>query len=306
MKKIFIFSLIIFSVTSIFAQNDVQYTQFFFNKLAFNPAYAGSREALTLGASYRHQWEGIAGAPRTMTAYAHFPFINKRQGAGLSITADKVGKVNTINVDLSYAYRIPVGDKGNIGLGLTGRVEHGRIDWTKAEINDAGDTRIPDAGESFTIPNFGAGIYYSNPNLYVGFSAPQLLKNTLYKNDFYQGRNISDLRSYYLMGGVTTKLSSQVIFRPSVMLSYNPNAPFEIDMNASFIFMKALWLGASYRLGDSVDGIVQYQFSPQFKAGVAVDLTLSELQSYTTGTFEFLMEYTFWFNNEQLQHLRFF
>lgn len=291
---------------SIFAQYDVQYTQFFFNKLAFNPAYAGSREALTLGATYRHQWEGLTGAPRTMSAYAHMPFLNKRQGVGLSVTSDKIGKVDVMYADLSYAYHIPVGDKGKIGLGLAGRIEYGKIDWTKAEINDVADPTIPLSAESFTSPNFGAGIYYSNPTFYLGFSAPQLMKNTLFQSDFYNGKQVPDVRSYYLMGGVTANLNSNIMFRPSAMISFNPNAPFELDVNASFLFMKALWLGASYRLGDSVDGIVQYQFSPQFKAGVAVDLTMSELKSYTTGTVELLMEYTFWFDNEQLQHLRFF
>lgn len=306
MKKIFLFSISVLCATSIFAQYDVQYTQFFFNKLAFNPAYAGSREALTLGATYRHQWEGIVGAPRTMSAYAHLPFLNKRQGAGLSVTSDKIGIVDILYADVSYAYRIPVGDKGKIGLGLSGRIEYGQIDWTQSELNEAGDTRIPDVAESFTAPNFGAGIYYSNPNFYVGFSAPQLLKNTLFKGDFYKNESSSDVRTYYLMGGLTAKLNNNIIFRPAAMLSLNPNAPFELDVNASFLLMKALWVGASYRWGDSIDGVIQYQFSPQFKAGFALDFTTSELQSYTSGTLELLIEYTFWYDNEQLQHLRFF
>ena len=288
------------------AQYDVQYSQFFFNKLAFNPAYAGSRDALTLGAVYRHQWSGIDGAPRTASAYVHMPFMKNRQGAGLSLTSDKIGIINLMYADISYAYRIPLGAKSTLGLGLSGRFEYGQINWEEAQINDFGDTSVPAAGENFTTPNFGAGIFYSNPNFYIGFSVPQLLKNGLFNSEFYNGRSGSDVRTYYLMSGFTAKLNSNVWFRPNAMLSYNPNAPLELDLNASFLLMQSLWIGASWRLDDSIDGIIQYQFSPQFKAGVAMDFTTSELQKYTNGTLEFLVEYTFWYGNDKLQHLRFF
>lgn len=288
------------------AQNDIQYTQFFFNKLAFNPAYAGSRQALTFGATYRHQWAKIDGAPRTFSGYVHAPFWEKKSGVGLSITSDRIGYFNVTNATLSYAYRMQVGDNGKLGIGLSGRLENGRINWNEVQSTEIGDNRIPADGDSFTSPNFGAGIFYSNPNFYVGFSAPQLLANTYFEGEYYQNNSTGEFRTYYLMAGVVAKLSKNVYFQPSAMLSFNNRAPLDLDINAMFLFMESLWVGATYRLGDSVDGVVMYQFSPQFKAGVAYDLTVSDLRKHTTGTFEILVEYTLCKDKENIEHIRFF
>lgn len=304
MKNILIFLFIVLFGSSLFAQNDIQYSQFFFNKLAFNPAYAGSREALTLGAIYRHQWSGINGAPRTASVYAHLPFLNNRNGAGLSIMNDQIGRVNVTNTDLSYAYHIPMGKNGKLGLGVNARFEYGQIDWSNTEVIDAGDDIVPSSGESYTKPNFGVGLFYSNKNFFLGLSVPQLLRNSLYFE--YNEESYNHLRSYYLMGGVMLKMSDVVWFKPTAMISYSPNAPFELDVNASFLFLEKIWIGASYRKDDALSGVLQYVFSPQFKAGIAYDFTTSELQNYTSGSWEFLMEYTFKYENEGKQHLRFF
>ncbi|RMG76488.1 MAG: type IX secretion system membrane protein PorP/SprF, partial [Bacteroidetes bacterium] len=117
---------------------------------------------------------------------------------------------------------------------------------------------------------------------------------------------VSRFRSYYLMGGVATPVGENVIFKPSILISYTPNAPFEMNINASFLFLEAFWLGASYNLGDSADAVVQFQFSPQFKAGLALDFTLSELQRYTAGSLEVMVEYLFSFDKEGVNNIRFF
>lgn len=303
MKQLIILVFITLLGGQLFAQNNIQYTQFFFNKMAYNPAYAGSRDALTLGAQYRNQWSGITGAPRTGTVYAHFPFLSNRNGAGIGITNDQIGKVSITKTDLSYAYRIPMGNSGNLGIGISAQFEYGQIDWTKAEVLDVDDEHVPAGAESYMKPNFGAGLFYSDKKFFVGLSVPQLLRNTLFING---EEKVSQLSSYYLMGGVMLPISASVWFKPTAMLSYNPHAPFEADINASFLFMEKLWLGATYRLGDSVDGIIQYIFSPRLKAGIAYDFTTSELNNYTSGSWEILVEYSFILENEGMQHLRFF
>lgn len=306
MKKIHLIIINLLFGFSLMAQYDLQYTQFYFNKLAFNPAYAGSREALTFGATYRHQWAKIDGAPRTMSGYIHAPFWQKRSGVGLAVTSDRIGYFNVTNVTLSYAYRVQVGDNGRLGLGLSGRLENGRVDWTKVTTTEIGDNSLPGADEAVTSPNFGAGLFYSNPNFYIGFSVPQLLRNTYLQSDYYNANGYGQFRTYYLMAGVVAKLSNNVYFQPSAMASFNSNAPFDLDLNATFLFNEVLWLGATYRLGDSIDGVVMYQISDMLKAGVAYDFTISELRQHTTGTFEILMEMTLRKDKENYEHIRFF
>jgi type IX secretion system PorP/SprF family membrane protein len=304
MKNIIVVVLALFYSAGLLAQAEVQYSQFIFNKLAFNPAYAGSKETLTLGAIYRHQWQGVNGAPRTFSAYTHAPFSGGKSGAALAITSDRIGIVENSYIDLSYAYRIPLG-QGKLSLGLQTRFEYSQIDWLKTELVTPDDNVIPGGESGRTGVNFGTGVYYSTSNFYVGLSAPQLLRNNLY-TDNSGVQSAAILQSYYLMGGVVTRVSENVLFKPAMMISYSPNAPFELDLNASFLFMNAFWLGATYRLGDSMDAVMQFQLSPQLKLGIATDFTLSELRNYTDGSFEVSLEYIFLKEIDGVNNIRYF
>ena len=288
------------------AQNDIQYSQFIFNKLAINPAYAGNRDALTVGAIYRNQWTGVEGAPKTVSAYMHAPFMGERNGLGFSLTNDQIGLYNNSFAELSYAYRIPLEKGHRVAIGIKTRFEHNRFNNSQIEVIDTNDGSIPDPADALTSLNFGAGGFYQAPNWYVGVSVPLLLKTTLYSDQFFGQSEIRDFRSYYLMGGLIVELNDQLLFKPAALISYNPNAPFELDLNASFYLVDAIWIGATYRLGDSVDGVVQYQFSPQLKVGLGFDFTTSELSQFSSGTFEILTEYTFQYDKENVNNIRFF
>ena len=307
MKKLLLFLFVLnFSAGVLNAQQDVNYSHFMFNRLAFNPAYAGSKETLTIGAIYRHQWQGIQGAPRTGSVYAHTPFMNGRSGAGLSVTSDHVGMMNNNYFDLSYAYRIPTGDKGTLSLGLSGRLEMTQIDWTMARALDIDDQTIMGMEEGRSGVNFGAGAYYTDSKFYIGLSAPMLVSTTLYDDTSFGVSDIRRQRSYYLMTGYSFTMSENVDFRPGALLTLNPNAPFETDINASFVFMDTFLAGASYRLGDSFDAVIQYKFAPEFKAGFAFDFTTTELQTYSDATFEIMLEYMLDYKSDGVDNIRFF
>ncbi len=303
MKKIYITLFILCTTASfLLAQHAPQYTHFMFNKLVYNPAYAGSNEVLTFSGLYRNQWTGIEGAPTTVNFNVHTPFFNQKCGAGLSIVSDQAGMLNTTYVNLSYAYRVKVNDRSTLSMGLMGRLEHSRLDWTGVETIDV-DDELMGMGLATTVkPNFGVGLYLSSRKYYVGLSAPQLLANSLYRDL----NIVEDIRTYYLMGGLILDLSEKVKFKPAVLFSYNPSAPFEVDLNANFIFMDALWVGGSYRLGDSFDAILAYQINSQLRAGAALDFTLTELQNYTSGGFELMVQYTFDYEDKKVNHLRYF
>ena len=306
MKKLITITMIMGFAGYCTAQLDIQYSQFMFNKLSFNPAVAGSKEVPVLQAVYRHQWEGIEGAPKTFNLNFHTPFMRKRGGFGLALTADQIGIVQSYFVDLNYAYRLELAKESNLSFGIRYRQEFSRIDWPEVTVIDVDDESIPSSALSVSEPNFGFGIYFQNKNYYVGVSAPNLLKNNLFEGVLITPGDPSARRSYYFMGGFAMDLSENVMFKPSAMLTLNTHAPYELDMNVSFLFLKSLWLGASYRLGDSVDALVGYQLGQRFRIAASYDFTLTDLNAFTAGSGEIMLEYCFNKERNRLYNLRFF
>ncbi|MEM1122779.1 MAG: type IX secretion system membrane protein PorP/SprF [Bacteroidota bacterium] len=308
----YLISTIIFAFTTLqlSAQNDVQYTHFLFNKLAFNAAYAGSAGQPTATALYRNQWISLEGAPTTATLNFHTPFFQGRSGFGMNITADRVGFLRSNSVEASYAYRFNIAKgKGKLSLGINGRIESGKMDWNEANPLDIGDGSIPTMEGARVNPNFGFGIYYEQSNFYLGVSLPQIMNTSIYR-DFDVVSTNSDFRTYYVMSGYLAQLTDNIKLQPGAMISFNPETPFELDMNANLIFMDAFWVGANYRLGDSFSALVQYQFTPQFRVGTAFDFTMTELNSYSNGSIEVMLSYVFQQQKdeavEQVHHLRYF
>ncbi len=306
MKKLLNYLIFSMLTTSVMAQSDVIYTHFMFNKLAYNPAYAGSRGAFDLSGIYRQQWAGIDGAPQTGTFNVHTPFAGGRNAAGLSLTSDQIGKVNTNALDLYYAYHLQLNGKGKLSLGLQGRIEQARIAWSEAKPLDLDDEQIPVGDESVFAPNFGVGAYYYTDKYFAGFSVPRLLRNALYLDQSDRSIDRNGIRTYYMMGGANIRLGMKTQLVPSFLVSYNPNAPVDIDLNANLRFLDAFWVGASYRLSDSFDAMVGYEFKNGLRLGMAVDYTTSELQKATTGGYEVLLGYTFKCKDCNVSHLRFF
>lgn len=291
--------------TVAYGQNDVQFTHFMFNKMGYNPSFAGFDEALTVGAIYREQWLNIEGAPRTINAHAHTPFANSRNGIGLSLTSDQIGMFQTNAVDLAYAYRMPFG-KNKLSIGINGRLEHAVANWNLAEGVDPGDVMLPGNEQTIILPNFGVGFNYASDNYYFGASVAQLLNNSYYQFSDVPNENDMMMRTLYLMGGAEFGISKNVKFVPTALVSYNPNAPVDFDLNLGFLFMERFYAALNYRLSDSFDLMLMYQLTPQFRMGAAYDFTVSELAGKTPGSFEFMGSYTFDFEDENIRNIRFF
>jgi len=310
-KIIYTTAFLLFSLAAM-AQNDVQYTHYLFNKLAYNPAYAGSEGMPVVNALYRNQWTGgfaDGKAPKTGTINFHTPIQCGRGGVGLGFTSDKAGIFNSNRLDGAYAYKFPVSKQGNISLGLGAQLEFGNADYTRTNPLDAGDNTILNGNDEYskTRLNFGAGLYYThNDNFYIGLSAPQLL-NTSYYQDVSISGDGNDFHTYYLMAGFTKALTNNVTIVPGALISYNgKNVPFEFDINANLVFMDKFWVGLNYRLGDSIDGLVQYQISDQLRAGFAYDFTTSDIRQYSNGSLEFLLSYAFNNYSNKISNVRYF
>lgn len=311
--RLFSLLLLLFFVGSshaLKAQQDAQYTQFMFNKLYFNPAYAASKGGLCISGIYRNQWLGIKGAPQTQTLNVQGLVANRRVGLGLTVTADQIGLLNSWNVETSYAYRIPVGEESFLNLGLRGSVSFMNFRWDKAELTQGLDANVAINNNNLVLPNFGFGAYYGARNFYVGVSVPHLFQNQI---DFLQDSTAFSSveprleRHYFMMGGVLINLSENIQFKPAILLKYVPRSPFDMDINISFVFYNRLLAGVSYRLGDSIDAVVQIAITPQLKLGLGYDFTITKLQRYNAGSLEVVLEACF-FNKDNLKanHPRFF
>lgn len=208
-----VFVILVFSIIG-FSQSDVQFTHFMYNKLSYNPAYTGSKGAFDALGIYRKQWAGIDGSPSTMSFSAHAPFSGGRNAIGLAFTNDEIGKVNTNSVDLFYAYHMPFSNNSKLSIGLQGRVEQAKINWSIADPLDLDDDLIPGANESSFAPNFGIGAYYYANDFFVGLSIPRLLKNALFldRSELIQKETIM---TYYLTAGAITRLNSRLKLLPS-------------------------------------------------------------------------------------------
>ena len=303
MRKILLFSIGMLLSLAIWAQQDAQYTQFMYNKLAYNPAYAGSLGATTATGIVRSQWLGLEGAPKSQVFNIDAPLYDNRVGVGLNIARNTIGIATNYNADISYAYRVPLG-KGKIGVGLQGSIRSFNADYNDDRlISTQGmtlDASIPIGQQNKLTPNFGAGVYYKEEKLYIGFSVPRLLENNI---DFSEDATIisESIRHFYLMGGYLFDLKENVQLQPQALIKYAENAPLDVDLNVNAIFMNKYMIGATYRVGGSSRGIpaesIDILFSTQLNEhllfGIAYDITISELRDYSSGSIEAMVRYSF-------------
>jgi type IX secretion system PorP/SprF family membrane protein len=286
MKKFLTLLLIAFSVQAVYSQQDPLLSQFMFNKLAFNPAYAGSREILTVDAIYRNQWVGIDGAPKTLNLSVHTPLRNPHIGLGMYIYDFSVGPSVDQGVMATFAYRI-IFPTGKLSFGLQGGIKYYDIDWSQITTADPGDPMLLGQLKQKVHPDANFGIYYYTNRFYVGFSSKQLLQNQVALMQTADKESFSKLtRHFYGMAGIALPLSEKVIFRPSALFKYVNNAPAQLDVNASFLFVDTFWVGVSYRTEKAVSFLTEFNVSKNLRLGYAYDLWFNELQNYNKGSHE--------------------
>ncbi len=297
-KYFILFSVCLFTglTFTVQAQQDPMYSMYMFNGLAINPAYAGSRDRPAITALYRHQWTGLQGAPRTFVAAGHAPLLNDKIGLGLTIVNDQISIFNTVTVMGSYAYRFKIKEKGRLALGLNVTLNNFRARWQDLTLNDVADQAFLTSKANVVSPNFGAGIYYYwQDKFYVGVSIPHFLNMSLSDHLSVEGTDMvaRQWKHYFYTFGVVFDISKDVKFKPSLLFKHVQNAPFQADLNAAFLFKESFWIGASYRTGDAVVLMTEYLFNKGVRIGYAYDITLSELNNYSSGTHEIMVGYEF-------------
>ncbi len=286
------------------AQQDPLYSQYMFNTLAVNPAYAGSADVFTALLLSRHQWVGFAGAPSTQSLVAHTPLPAQNMALGFSLLADKIGPTRQTGFYADYAYRIRTGEDTRLSFGLKGGVNLYQADLASLATVDPDAANVNFRGKA--LPNFGFGMFWHAPRYYAGISLPKLLENEL---DASTGSGIvtaAERRHLFLIAGYVIDLNRALRFKPSIMVRRVSGAPLSVDLNANFLLRDRIWLGGMYRFGNSIGLLAQYQVSDQFRVGYAFDLTTNRLGGYNGGTHEVMLNYDFRFFTGRTVSPRFF
>lgn len=290
MKHCYSCLVMLFLSVCVWAQQDPQYSQNMFTKLAVNPAHAGAYDAVCGTLLYRNQWTGWGeGAPRTFLLMAEMPVPKLRGGLGLTVVSDQLGYEKNIMARLAYAHKLYLGS-GYLHLGLDAGLMQKSLDGTKLIYNDGGDPNIPLGSVSGSSMDFGFGAYYYNEKLYAGLSAAHLTEGEI-KTD-----NVTTklARHYYFMAGYDAEISPEIILKPSV-LAKSEGTSTQIDANVTALLQNRFWLGFSYRFieQDAMVVMAGLEVTPNFKIGYSYDLTVTDIKSYSSGSHEIMLNYCF-------------
>lgn len=295
MRKLLFTVAILAGFFQLQAQQQLHYTQFMYNKLLINPAYAGARGVPSISGIYRNQWLGFDGAPKSALASFNSPFLSPRVGIGVTLAQSKIGLQRDFTASLAYSYEVITGEDVSIRVGIMGSLRSLGFAFDQAKPNEIGDQSLLNDKVNDFYGNAGAGLYGTFSNkVYVGFSVPRIISNVIGVNT---NGNISakEYPHYYGMAGAIIPLSEDINLMPAVLLKYVENAPFDADINLNLDIREKVTAGISYRLGgdgpgESVDLLVFWQATEQVGVGAAYDFTLSSIKDYSAGSIELLVQ----------------
>jgi type IX secretion system PorP/SprF family membrane protein len=289
-KGLGILVLVIAANASI-AQQDPMYTQYFFNTQTINPAYAGSWESLGFMALARHQWIGFDNAPRTYTFSMQSPMRNERVALGLNVISDNIFKEKRFGLWGDYSYKVDFDHSTSLRMGLKAGFTNYSNNLLDYSLVDENDPLFQGDLENKFIPNFGAGMFLTNPRYFVGFSVPKLLHNDITEENPNNFSVQAEFRHFYLQGGMIFNINEYVKFKPTFMTKALKGAPPQFDFTANFLLVDKFWLGAMLRAGDAYGFIAQWLFDNDLRIGYSYDFSTTKLQNYHSGSHEIMISY---------------
>lgn len=319
-----------FALATVFpslGQQEPMYSQYMFNTLAINPAYAGARDVLSMSAMLRYQWLGVDGAPTTQSFTVDMPIKNEKMGIGGTFYRDAIGVFANTGANLVYSYKVRLGARTTMALGVQGGVEN--VSSNLSQVANVGLDPLFSAANDINkiIPNFGAGLFISNDKGYIGVSVPKIIENTL-STVIIDGNEMQSVRQkrhfFTMMGFVIGK--GNVKIKPSTMLRYTPGTPLGIDGNINIWLKEKIAFGVSGRKSqaalsgqevlDAAVGMFELQLTPQLRLGYAYDFNMTSVNPLnesaninrltTTPTHEFLLRYEFGYGKNKILTPRYF
>lgn len=293
MKKIILFITFLFSITTVSAQQDPEYTHYMYNMSVINPAYAtGTPLMMNFGGLYRAQWVGIDGAPKTFTFFGHTALSDKIE-VGLSLVSDDIGdgaKKET-NAYADFAYVLNLGGKNKLSLGLKAGFSALQSNFNGFLLQSGNAATDAAFAEDINVtkPNIGIGAYYFRDNFYIGLSAPNLLKAKQIEEKSGLNAYGSEEIHTYLTGGYVFQLNDMWKIKPASMAKFVKGAPVAVDITANVLYNDKFELGAAYRINDSFSALANINVTPSLRVGYAYDYTLSNLGQFNSGTHEIML-----------------
>ena len=314
LKLFFALGLILTSAFT-YGQQDAQYTQYMYNTISVNPAYAGSRGVLSINGLHRSQWVGLDGAPRTQTVSLHTPIGEKNKiGLGLNIVNDEIGPIDETYIDVNFSYTIKTSETGKLSFGLKGGLHLLNIDLLRLSQFNQGDPLFGTNIDNKTSPQVGVGLYYHTNKFYAGLSAPNLLQTDHFDDSSLSSDSdgvsfLAEERiNYYLIAGYVFDLSDNVKFKPAVLSKLVFGAPLQVDVSANFLMYDRLILGAAYRWSAALSGMVGFQVSDSLMLGFAYDKETTELGNtlFNDGSYEVMLRFELFRKYNRMLTPRFF
>ena len=292
------------NVNETFAQQDSQYTNYMYNTININPAYAGSRGVMSLFGMHRTQWVGLDGAPVTNVASINTPINNSNVGLGISFVNDRIGPSdeNAISADISYS--IQTSDTYKLSFGMKATANLLNVDYTKLNIYDPTDVQFQNNIDNKFSPNIGAGVYFHSDKLYAGLSVPNFLETEHFDDNV--AATAKERMHYYLIGGYVFDLTENIKFKPAFLSKVVNGAPLQLDLTANFMFNEKFVLGAAWRWDAAVSGLVGFQATSNWFIGYGYDAETTKLANYNSGSHEIFLRYEFKGKSEKVVSPRFF
>jgi type IX secretion system PorP/SprF family membrane protein len=297
------------------AQFDAMFTQYMFNETFINPAYAGSKEAMSATLLHRQQWVSFPGRPVTTTFALHGPLMDNKMGLGLSVLSEKVGVMTRNLIYASYAYRLKIHEGGTLAMGLMGGIDNQVNRFSSVRLSDeAGapqDRHFSQNSPNVLASNFGTGLYYNTKSFFAGLSVPRLLDNEV-KLSYDGARTVKITRldpskfTYYLTLGNVFRISDDLKLRGTAMVKAVSNAPAQLDLTASAFINEMIWAGLGYRSNSSMSAILGLQVNKQLLVSYSYDYGLNKIQKYSLGSHEIALNYLFSFKGRQIVTPRYF
>ena len=303
-KVIFIMSLGLLNTTKSVAQQDAQFTQYMYNTINVNPAYAGSRGVLSVFGIYRAQWIGLEGAPTTSAASLHAPINNSRVGLGISLSKDEIGISDRKTVATDFSYTINTSEDFKLSFGIKGSASLFNVDYAKLNKYDKNDPKFQNNIDNQFSPNIGAGVYYHSNKLYAGVSVPFILETKHFDDNTTS--IAKDALHYYFIGGYVFEVSETTKFKPAFLIKSVKGAPLQADVTANFMFYNKFVIGGAWRWNAAASALAGFQIDANWFIGYTYDSDTTKLANYNSGSHEIFLRYEFKGKQDKIVSPRFF
>ena len=294
------------------AQQDPQYTQYMYNTQIVNPAYAGSRDALSFGLLLRTQWVGLEGGPKTGTFTVNSPIgVLDNMGLGLSIVSDEIGPAVESNINIDYSYTINTSDAAELSFGLKAGLDLLDVNFTKLNIFDP-DFLFENNIDNKLQPQIGAGVYYNTDRFYAGLSVPNFLttkhfdESTLEDFNFDNDVAPAERLHYFLIAGYVFDINENLKFKPATLIKAVSGSPLQWDASANFLIYDKLTLGASYRWSAALSAMAGFQVSDEIFIGFGYDYQTTDIEEFSDGSYEVFLRFDLFNKPERVLTPRFF